>query len=168
MKTKGRTVFLECDAQDTPTQVIDKLVTMGAFGGSPPTYADAAPPKYADGLFHVVRKRFQELYIARLQRGPIRLDDRWPIFKQEVGPHEILCYVGVPDVNTAAIMDQTYVEVDDSIRYQPFYIQLEKEIKAGPLGLPLDRPLGLPIPTHDSLKPCGIKWKLCTRTMAPS
>jgi hypothetical protein len=67
VKTKGKTVFLECDATDTPTQVslecpvsksvngdtrprpttqvIDKLVAMGAFGGSPPTYADAAPPK---------------------------------------------------------------------------------------------------------------------------
>ena len=42
------------------------------IGGSLPTYADAAPPKYADGRFDVVPKRFQELYIARLQRGPVQ------------------------------------------------------------------------------------------------
>jgi hypothetical protein len=38
---------------------------------------------------------------------PIPLDDRKPICEQDVGADEILCYVGVPDVNTAAIMDQT-------------------------------------------------------------
>ena len=124
IKTEGRTYFLECDAGDTPTQLIKQLRAQGAC--NPQMYVEAykelpikvpkkkqdgcapAPPPYLcfllprSGTSHGPHVSVLQLSclllpslpetavlsdvvdVARLQRGPIPLDDNTPIRDQQV------------------------------------------------------------------------------------
>jgi hypothetical protein len=117
IKTKNCTYFLECDCNDTPTVLIKRLAAQGHV--SPTMYKDVEE-------FTRIPKKKEQGYLARIQRGPIPLDDNVPIKDQQVGPEEILCYVEVTSINRDNINDQTFAEPDESIRQTPWYEELER------------------------------------------
>merc|ERR1719181_2383170 len=86
-------------------------------------------PQPFDLHFDKVPKKKQGWYLARLQRGPIPLDDYKPISAQQIGPEEILCYVQVSDINTTNINDQTYDEVDEELRETAWYQELARQME---------------------------------------
>merc|ERR1719230_1290032 len=87
------------------------------------------PQKYSDVFEGSLPRKYKDAFLARLQRGPMPLLETKPICEQQVGPDEILCFVEVASVNTSAIADQGWGEVDEEIRQQPFYVELERQME---------------------------------------
>jgi hypothetical protein len=116
IKTRGRSYFLECDAGDTPTILIKKLAAQGG-----------CEPKMYTECYEKVPKKMQEGYLARLQRGPIPLDDNTPIRDQQVGPEEILCYVEPKSGPGPSLKEQQWAQPDMEIRETSWYKELERQ-----------------------------------------
>ena len=59
------------------------------------SFAHSCSMQVFDGT---IPRKYQDAFLARLQRGPMPLLETKPISEQQVGPDEILCYVEVKSV----------------------------------------------------------------------